>query len=315
MSSGGVAARRAAAWSAGCSGRGGGVGVVSLMVILSPRGNRQASEPLMTRRGITAELSDFAPRSSLACDSAGLVSRGVVTRAQRFRKGTRWTTTTTGRGWRSSDSLFFILTIFALATYVLGSWFLMKIFDKAGVQGRWRAWVPVYNLTIFSKLGDLSPWLVLYGIGLTFVLGFIGLGWLGSIAVFVVTLLAAWRVGLKLQKEAAWLILYFFLPLVWLGILGFDRSRWNPAIPPAPWAGNGFLRDGTTWAGIPAQAGSYPAGPQGYGAPGAYPPPAPGAPPVGYAAAPAAYAAPGLHASARGLRRAAGRLQPPACPA
>jgi len=165
-----------------------------------------------------------------------------------------------GAGLALFGVLFFILTIFALAAYVLGSWFLMKIFDKAGVQGGWRAWVPVYNLMIFSKLGDLSPWLVLYGIGVSFVLGFIGLGWLGSLAVFVVTLLAAWRVGLKLQKEAVWLVLYFFLPLVWLGILGFDRSRWNQAVQPAPWAGNGFLRDGTSWSGIPVQAGSYAGG-------------------------------------------------------
>ena len=50
---------------------------------------------------------------------------------------------------------------FAHRGYVLGSWFLMKIFDKAGVQGRWRAWVPVYNTDDLLKLGDLNPWLVL----------------------------------------------------------------------------------------------------------------------------------------------------------
>ena len=37
----------------------------------------------------------------------------------------------------------------------------MKIFEKAGVQGRWRAWVPVYNIMIFVKLGDLKPWWML----------------------------------------------------------------------------------------------------------------------------------------------------------
>ena len=99
--------------------------------------------------------------------------------------------------------------------------------------------------------------------------------------------MAAWRVGLKLQKEAVWLILYFFLSIVWLGILGFDKSRWNTAIPAAPWAGNGFLSDRTVWAGIPSQApaGGYPADPATQPAPGAYPPPAgyqPPAPPAGY---------------------------------
>ena len=53
------------------------------------------------------------------------------------------------------------LFLIAIAGYVIGSWFLMKIFDKAGVQGRWRAWVPVYNTLIFVKLGDLNPWWLL----------------------------------------------------------------------------------------------------------------------------------------------------------
>ena len=53
----------------------------------------------------------------------------------------------------------FFWIIFAAAGYVLTSFFLMRIFDKAGVQGKWRAWVPVYNGMIFLKLGDLSPWL------------------------------------------------------------------------------------------------------------------------------------------------------------
>lgn len=187
------------------------------------------------------------------------------------------------------------LWIIAIAFYVIGSWFLMKIFDKAGVQGRWRAWVPVYNTMVFAKLGDLNPWLILIAWGAAIVLSWIPvIGPIIGIAGFVVTLLAAWRVGLKLQKEMVWVILYFFLPIVWLGILGFDKSRWNTAVPAAPWAGNSFLSDTTTWAGIPAQTpvGGFPAGPAapaGYAAPGAYPPPAAGAP-AGYAPPPPAAA-------------------------
>ena len=58
-----------------------------------------------------------------------------------------------------------LLFILAIAAYVISSWFLMKIFEKAGVQGKWRAWVPVYNTLIFVKLGDLNPWwlLILWG--------------------------------------------------------------------------------------------------------------------------------------------------------
>ena len=110
------------------------------------------------------------------------------------------------------------------------------------------------------------------------------LGQLILLAAFLYTLMAAWRVGLKLQKEAVWLILYFFLTIVWLGILAFDKSRWNTAIPAAPWAGN-FLADKTVWSGIPVQtpAGGFPSNPATQ--PGAYPPAAgsyspPAAPPV-----------------------------------
>jgi hypothetical protein len=185
-----------------------------------------------------------------------------------------------GAGLAIFAGLAFFWLLFAIGFYVLSSIFLMKIFEKAGVQGKWRAWVPIYNFMVFSKLGDLSPWLILIAIGATILLGWLPvIGWLVGIASFVLTLLAAWRVGLKLQKEAVWVILYFFLSIVWLGINAFDKSRWNTAVPAAPWAGNSFLSDRTVWAGVPSQtpAGGYPPNP--VTAPGAYPPPAGYAPP------------------------------------
>lgn len=211
-------------------------------------------------------------------------------------------------------ALALLYTVLPLLIYALYSWFYMRIFDKAGVQGKWRAWVPVYNTMIFYKLGDLSPWLVLYLIGA----GIIGaiipfLGWflilpLVGIAARVLDLIAAWRVGLKLQKDAVWVILYFFLPPVWLGINAFDGSRWNPNIQPASWAANSLLGDRTVWDGIPTQPTATPQQPgygaaPGYGTPPAQPgygaPAQPGyAPPAqpGYAP-PAAPAAPATGAS------------------
>ncbi|WP_309067580.1 DUF5684 domain-containing protein [Microbacterium sp.] len=161
--------------------------------------------------------------------------------------------------------------IFGLIVYLVGSWFMMKLFEKAGVQGKWRAWVPVYNVMVFFKLGDVSPWLVLYTIGGGILLSWIpGLNFLSgllSLAFAVFAAMAAYRIGLKLQKEAAWVILYVLLSLVWLGIVAFDRSRWNENVPPAPWASNGFLGDKTVWDGVPVQTGSAPQayGQQGYG--------------------------------------------------
>lgn len=174
-----------------------------------------------------------------------------------------------------SWGIFVFIFLIAILGYVLMSFFMMKLFEKAGVEGKWRAWVPVYNTMIFYKLGDLSPWLVLYGVGGAFLLSWIGIGFLFSVALAVFSALAAYRIGMKLGKTTGWVVLYIFIPIVWLGVLGLDSSRWNPAVPAPGWASNGFLADRTDWAGVPAQAPHFMMpvafAQPGYGQPG-YPP-------------------------------------------
>ncbi len=185
-----------------------------------------------------------------------------------------------------------IILIFAALGYVLSSFFLMKIFDKAGVQGRWRAWVPVYNILVFAKLGDFSPWVMLGVILASGILGQIPvLGFVFALLPLAASVMVGLRVGTKLNKEWYWMLLWLIGIgyYIWLGVLAFSKDRWNANIPPAPWA-NSFLADKTVWEGVPAQqGGAYP--PAGYAAPapGAYPPPAAGAypPPAGYTAPPA----------------------------
>ncbi|WP_150951973.1 large exoprotein [Microbacterium testaceum] len=184
-----------------------------------------------------------------------------------------------------------ILLILALAAYVISSFLYMKIFEKAGVQGKWRAWVPVYNGLVAAKLGDVSPWVVLIVAVASSVLSNIPIiGPVFSLAIIAVAVMYSWRIGLKLGKD--WpLLLLWLIPgigaLIWLAIVAFSNNRWNPAIAPAPWA-NTFLADKTVWNGIPVQpsqpvagnGGGY-AGP-GYGAPPAqqpYSPPATGTTP------------------------------------
>lgn len=166
-----------------------------------------------------------------------------------------------------------ILLLFALAGYLISSFFLMRIFDKAGVQGRWRAWVPFYNLLVLAKLGDVSPWVVLGGLVASALLGQIPvIGWIIGLVPVALAIMYSWRVGLKLGKEWYWLLLFLIPgvgPLIWLGILAFDSSRWNTAIAPSPWA-NSFLADTTVWSGVPTQPGQR--GPSGPSA-GATPPP------------------------------------------
>ncbi|MCC4249151.1 MULTISPECIES: large exoprotein [Microbacterium] len=173
-----------------------------------------------------------------------------------------------------------ILLIFVLAGYVIGAFLLMKVFEKAGVQGKWRAWVPVYNMLIAAKLGDLSPWVYLGAVVISGLLVNIPIiGWLIGLLGVAAAVMFGYRLGLKFGKDWPYLLLWLIPGVgyfIWLGILAFGSSPWNPHIQPAPWA-NSFLADKTVWNGVPVQPGQQvqapPAG--GYGAPtGGYAPPA-----------------------------------------
>lgn len=155
----------------------------------------------------------------------------------------------------------FFVFVFAVIGYVISAFFLMKIFEKAGVQGKWRAWVPVYNTLVLSKLGDFSPWVMLAAIALNAFLSQVAvIGWLLAVAGYAALILVAFQVNKKLGQDWPLLLLFIFPglgQLVWLGILAFSSSPWNTNVPPVPWA-NSFLRDNTVWQGIPVQPSAAP---------------------------------------------------------
>lgn len=152
----------------------------------------------------------------------------------------------------TSLAVVFVGGLFGLLAYAVGAFLLSKIFSKAGVEGTWRAWVPIYNMMVFFKLGNLNPWLVLYAFIGTVLLSWIGIGFLFSFALFVASALAAYRIGQKLDQEPVWVVLWL-IPLIWLGVTAYSKASWNAAVAPAPWAGNAFLADRTNWAGVPSQ--------------------------------------------------------------
>lgn len=115
--------------------------------------------------------------------------------------------------------LLLILPIFLLLTvgvYVATSIALMKIFKKAGVENAWAAWVPVYNNWKLLEIGGQQGfWALLALIPLI------------NIAAVVFMYIAMYNIGLKFGKEGAFILWAIFLPIVWLFILGFDKSVWN----------------------------------------------------------------------------------------
>ncbi len=186
-----------------------------------------------------------------------------------------------GAGDAASAAAFLILGLFgflfAIVAYVISAFLLSKVFEKAGVQGKWRAWVPIYNYLVLAKLGDFSPWVIL---GLVVASAIPVLQYLAGLALLVALIMVAYRVNAKFGRDWPILLLFILGPLgqwIWLGILAFGSNPWNPNIQPSPWA-NSFLADKTVWNGIPVQPGQQVQAPPaagGYGAPAAgYAPPA-----------------------------------------
>ncbi|MDQ1073846.1 MULTISPECIES: DUF5684 domain-containing protein [Microbacterium] len=193
-------------------------------------------------------------------------------------------------GLAALGALYAFSAVLGLIGYAITAFLAMKVFERAGVEGKWRAWVPVYNYMVFAKLGDVSPWVIL-GIVIAGVIPI--LNFLALLAGIVVLIMASVRVNAKFGRE--WPILLLFLlnglgVWIWLGILGFSSNRWNPAAAsPSPW-GNSFLADKTVWNGVPVQPAQQGVGanaaPQGYGAPQGYSAPPTGSTPPAAGATP-----------------------------
>lgn len=124
---------------------------------------------------------------------------------------------------QEAAGVFAILGVFLAllaVSYIIRSYALSKIFEKAGQQG-WKAWVPVYNHWILLQLGGQAGWwsLMLF---VPFV----------NIVAIVFLYMAMYYVGLKLQKTAVFLLLALLLPIVWYLWLAFDSSKWKESAGP-----------------------------------------------------------------------------------
>ncbi len=96
-----------------------------------------------------------------------------------------------------------------LVFYVVFSFIYSQLLKKAGVKG-WKAWIPIYNGWVFNEIGGQAGWLVFIPIANT-----------------IFQIIAAYNIGLKLQKPGAFWLLYFFITPIWMILLAFDSSKWN----------------------------------------------------------------------------------------
>lgn len=111
-----------------------------------------------------------------------------------------------------------ISLVIAVIVYVLQAIGLMGLFRKAGVEP-WKAWVPFYSTFCWLQLGGQNGhwmWLTLvpYASVVTAVFLYIGM----------------YRTGLAFGKEAGFLVLGIFLPIIWLYILAFGKDQYRPEL-------------------------------------------------------------------------------------
>ena len=105
-----------------------------------------------------------------------------------------------------------ITLIFAAAVYVVSSFFLAKVFKKAGEPG-WAAWVPVYNSWKMLEMGGQQGfWAILAYVPFI------------NIAAAIFMYIAMYHIGLKFGKEGVFVLLAIFLPIVWVIWLAVDNT-------------------------------------------------------------------------------------------
>jgi hypothetical protein len=109
--------------------------------------------------------------------------------------------------------LFVTVVMFAIS-YAICSFLLSKIFKKAGIP-QWIAWVPVYNVWKILELGGQQGFWALLGL-----LPFVGI--ISLIYVYI----AMYYIGRRFGKEDWFVVLAIIVPVLWLGWLAFDDSKW-----------------------------------------------------------------------------------------
>ena len=153
--------------------------------------------------------------------------------------------------------------LLCVALYVVQAIFTMKLFKKANVAA-WKAWVPFVNIWAFLQIGgQKGAWTlgaiiaipiyvvmaIMTVVASTFgssdaaiafsiiavLMYFVAL--VGIILTTVFQCIAAYNIGKKLGFDSGMVVLYIFISIVWLGIAGlgkakFDNKKGKPSLAP-----------------------------------------------------------------------------------
>lgn len=115
--------------------------------------------------------------------------------------------------WLAGVISLFILAV-SLAIYGAHAYLLGRLFKKANIE-TWRAWVPLYQYVPLLKLGGQKGFWA-------FFLVVPGISVVSSIFIYI----AMYNIGLKMGKKSWFVLLGMFVPVLWVGWLGLDSSKW-----------------------------------------------------------------------------------------
>ena len=107
--------------------------------------------------------------------------------------------------------IFIVVVFYAGGAYIIG-----RMFKKAGIP-QWAAWIPGYNFWKYFEMGKQPPW-----IALLMLIPYIGI----VASVFIIP--ATYHVNKGFGKSHSYLLMAYFLPVLWLGILAFGDDKWQP---------------------------------------------------------------------------------------
>lgn len=111
-----------------------------------------------------------------------------------------------------------IIVIFSIGMYVINSFFLGKIFKKAGVKS-WKAWVPVYNIWKILQLGGFHGGLSL--------LSFVPLA---NIAALVLSIISLYQITIKMGHEGIMTLVAIFAYPIWAIVLALSKNEWDDSL-------------------------------------------------------------------------------------
>lgn len=127
------------------------------------------------------------------------------------------------------DTVVITLIITGIISYFIVAFLLMHIFKKAGLR-QWDAFVPVYNVWKLLELGGQSGyWSLLSVVAALFSYVSVVIALAAHALLFVFIVIAMHAIGKRFGKQDWFVLVAIFLPLVWLGWLGFDKSKWQKA--------------------------------------------------------------------------------------